>query len=70
MSANAYAEAKTIMQSKTTEWLQWLMVIAVLGATVFIAVKNNDTDIIFNLCTLCFGYYFGSKQSDLPVKPA
>lgn len=54
------------MKSRQTEWLQWLMVIFVLVAAVIMAVKNNDTAIIFNLCTLCFGYYFGSSQSNPP----
>ena len=54
------------MKPKHTEWLQWLMVVLVLLATVSLAVKNNESDIIFNLCTLTFGYYFGSTQSTPP----
>lgn len=42
------------------------MVVLVLLATVSLAVKNNESDIIFNLCTLTFGYYFGSTQSTPP----
>lgn len=34
------------------------MVLAVLAATCYMAIINNAPDIIFNLCTLCFGYYF------------
>lgn len=59
------------MKPATTQSLQWVMVLLVLGATVFLAVKNNQQAIVFNLCTLCFGYYFGSSQSNPPpVKPA
>lgn len=59
------------MKPATTAGLQWIMVLLVLGATVFLAVKNNQQDIVFNLCTLCFGYYFGSSQSNPPPeKPA
>jgi hypothetical protein len=43
--------------------LQWSMVMAVLAAAVFLAVKNNQQDIIFNLATLCFGYYFGKRDT-------
>ena len=45
---------------KTPIILEWIMVLMVLGAAVFMAIKNNTPDIIFNLCTLCFGYYFRS----------
>jgi len=55
-----------LLNSRATEWLQWLMVVMVLCATVFMAVRENKPDIIFNLCTLCFGYYFGSNQSNPP----
>lgn len=54
------------MRSTHVIWLQWVMVVLVLIATIVMAVKNNATDVIFNLCTLCFGYYFGSTQSNLP----
>lgn len=58
-------------RSKYTEWLQWIMVIFVLCATIYTAIKEAKTDIIFNLCTLTFGYYFGSTQSNPPPdKPA
>lgn len=45
---------------KTPIVLEWVMVLIVLCAAVFFAIKNNTPDIIFNLCTLCFGYYFRS----------
>lgn len=54
------------MNPKQTEWLQWLMVVLVLLATVSLAFKNNESDIIYNLCTLTFGYYFASTQSTPP----
>jgi hypothetical protein len=53
-------------QSKYTEWLQWIMVILVLLSAIYTALKEGKTDIIFNLCTLTFGYYFGSTQSNIP----
>lgn len=43
--------------------LQWSMVMAVLAASVFLAIKNNQQEIIFNLATLCFGYYFGKRDT-------
>ena len=43
--------------------LQWIMVILVLGACIYLAIANNTTDVIFNLATLCFGYYFGNRNS-------
>lgn len=52
------------------EQFQWIMVLLVLAATIFMAVRNNETAIIFNLVTLCFGFYFGSQNSNLPPPPA
>lgn len=43
--------------------LQWLMVMIVLVAAVYLAVANNQQEIIFNLSTLCFGYYFGKRDT-------
>lgn len=43
--------------------LQWLMVILVLGACIYLSIVNNEREIIFNLATLCFGYYFGNRTS-------
>lgn len=51
---------------KTRIWLEWIMVLAVLGAACFMAIRNNTPDIIFNLCTLCFGYYFRGMQEVPP----
>lgn len=45
---------------KTEIYLEWIMVLVVLCAAVYFAIRNNTPDIIFNLCTLCFGYYFRS----------
>lgn len=47
------------------------MVLLVLSATVYIAIRNNQPEIINNLVTLVFGYYFGVlAQSTPPDKPA
>jgi len=59
-----------ISSGRTTEWLQWVLVISVLASSVYMAVINNKPDIIFNLTTLCFGYYFGSNQSNPPQSRA
>ena len=56
----------TRTDTRFSAWLQWLMVLIVLFATVYMALVNNKPDIIFNLCTLCFGYYFGSAVSNPP----
>ena len=58
------------MNETKIAWLQWIMVILVLVGTLFLAIINNQTDIVFNLCTLCFGYYFGSSQSNPPAASA
>lgn len=42
------------------------MVIMVLGACIYLAVVNNTQEIIFNLATLCFGYYFGQRNTPAP----
>ena len=38
--------------------LEFIMVLSVLAAACYMAIRNNNPEIIFNLCTLCFGYYF------------
>lgn len=52
----------------TNAVLQWIMVLFVLGATVYMAIVNNKFDIIFNLCTLCFGYYFGQRDTSSTIR--
>lgn len=47
-------------------WFQELLVFTVLGATIYFAILHNDGDIIYNLVTLCFGYYFGQRGSNPP----
>lgn len=54
------------LRSRYTEWLQWVMVLIVLLATVYVSLIERKTDFLFNLCTLTFGYYFGSNQSNTP----
>jgi hypothetical protein len=49
------------MTHSTDAWLQWIMVLLVLCASVYLALVNNQQEIIFNLTTLCFGYYFGRR---------
>lgn len=39
------------------------MVMMVLAASVYLAIINNQQEIIFNLTTLCFGYYFGKRDT-------
>lgn len=63
---NEYDEASIMRGQKTRIWLEWIMVLAVLGAACFMAIRNNTPDIIFNLCTLCFGYYFRGMQEVTP----
>ena len=56
-------------QSKETERLQWVLVIMVVAVTLYMSVVNGKFDVINSLCTLCFGYYFGSQQSNPPPAP-
>jgi len=46
------------------------MVLVVLIAAVYMAIANNTPDIIFNLATLSFGYYFraATDRNNLPTK--
>jgi len=48
--------------------LQWFMVVMVLGAAVYLAIVNNQADIVFNLASLAFGYYFGSRGTTITTK--
>lgn len=58
-------------QPRYTSLMQAFMVLLVLAATIFLAIKNNQPEIINNLVTLVFGYYFGVlAQSTPPDKPA
>jgi len=54
-------EANCMQQHAADAVLQWFMVVIVLGATVYLAIINNEPEIIFNLTSLAFGYYFGSR---------
>lgn len=42
--------------------LQAILVLMVCGATIYLSVINKQTDIIYSLTGLCFGYYFGSQN--------
>lgn len=48
------------------ENLQWVMVIMVLVGVIFMSVKNNQPEIMYNLAMICFGFYFGSQTPDIP----
>lgn len=63
---NAFDAPSAQKHQVTDAVLQWIMVICVLGATVYLAIVNNLPEIIFQLSTLSFGYYFGSRGSTLP----
>ena len=56
--------------SKTKERLQWLLVVIVLLATVAACFIERKFDVLWSMCTLCFGYYFGSAQSNPPTRDA
>lgn len=59
------------MKDNLTALSQMLIVMSVVGATLFVAIVNNDLNTIYSLCTACFGYYFGVTTtrgaSALPV---
>lgn len=57
-------------RSPTSEHLQWLLVIIVLLATIFACFIERKFDVLWSMCTLCFGYYFGSAQSNPPTRSA
>lgn len=62
-STNVSDAANTARPSHMDAILQWLMVMIVLAAAVYLAIINNQQEIIFNLATLCFGYYFGKRDT-------
>ena len=61
--ANESDEVKQPGVSRMDAILQWLMVMIVLAAAVYLAIINNQQEVIFNLATLCFGYYFGKRDT-------
>jgi hypothetical protein len=57
-----------VTQHPTDAILQWVMVIMILAAAVYLAIVNNQADIVFNLASLAFGYYFGGRTQMPSVK--
>lgn len=46
--------------------LQSALVLMVAGTTCYLSVINNQTDLLYSLTGLCFGYYFGSLNKSDP----
>jgi len=42
-----------------------MMVVAVLLPVIYLSLKNNELNLLSNLTTLCFGYFFGKQNSPL-----
>lgn len=68
--ATSRAQNNSPKLNSRSEWLQWIMVLFVLVATIFMAIKNDKYEIVFNLCTLCFGFYFGAQNRHEPPRAA
>jgi hypothetical protein len=49
------------MSIRENSWLLAILVIAVVGATLYLSIKNNSMDVVDALATAVFGYYFGLK---------
>ena len=52
-----------MIDAKTNNIVIPAMTLIITGATVYLAVKNNSTDVVYSLCTAIFGYYFGTKNA-------
>lgn len=44
-------------------WMIPVMVVMVVGATIYLAVLERKTEYVYSLATACFGYYFGSAMA-------
>lgn len=51
--------------SRPPALLQAVLVLMVAGTTCFLSVRNNQTDLLYSLTGLCFGYYFGSLNKSI-----
>lgn len=40
-------------------WMIPLMVVMVVGATIYLAVRDSQIEYVYSLASACFGYYFG-----------
>lgn len=51
-------------------WVIPLMVIMVVGATIYLAVLERQIEYVYSLAIGCFGYYFGNitQRSSTPTK--
>ena len=47
--------------TQTTAVVLPLLVILIVGTTLFLAVKNNQTDSVYSLSGIIVGYYFGRR---------
>lgn len=57
-------QAVSAPRARTDMWLQWFMVVLVLLGCMYMAIVNNEPSIVYNLTTLCFGYYFGTRHDN------
>lgn len=54
-------------------WMIPLMVIMVVGATIYLSVLDKKIEYVYSLASACFGYYFGTmvpKPQVVEKKPA
>lgn len=48
-----------MLQNQNNNWTVPVILIALVGATIYLSVINNRLDIVENLAIAIFGYYFG-----------
>lgn len=48
--------------------LQAILVLMIAAATIYLSIVNNQTDLIYSLTGLCFGYYFGQINRPTSLK--
>ena len=59
------AEINTLLAQRTQKytWMIPVMVVMVVGATIYLAVLERKTEYVYSLATACFGYYFGNLNA-------
>ena len=50
-------------------WMIPVMVVLVVGATIYLAVLERKTEYVYSLATACFGYYFGNMTNTHTMPP-
>lgn len=52
-----------MLSQNTNNWLVPLVVVGIVGCTLYMAVKNNNFDVVNSMATAIVGYFFGTMRN-------